>query len=147
MSNDKGQMTFQDLMKKNKKTTDFAEDEAEPSDIGNRVQDFYAGSGQNIVGSGGEDPLISSIINQARTTSERRNMPIENRESLEKVFTGKPRTLYGSSVEETKEGKTQKEHKPVLKVLLVFWSDGFSIVSPKKTIFYKSGMQIYYLIR
>ena len=139
MGKDKSQMTFQDLMKKSKSPADNDDFEAGPSGAGDGRQDFYAGSGQNIVGNRGEDPLVSSIINQARITSERRNMPVEDLGTSEKIFVGKPRTLYGGPTEESKEEQIKKGDKPVIKVLLVFWSDGFSIVSPKKTIFYNSG--------
>jgi hypothetical protein len=137
MGEDKKQMSFQDLMKKSNSQVENEEEAGPSSDI-NRPQNFYAGSGQNIVG-GGEDHMISSIINQARSTAERRNMTSTAQGSSERSFVGKPRTLYGTEEEFTENAP--KGEKSVLKVLLIFWSDGFSIVSPKKTIFYSSGTE------
>jgi hypothetical protein len=140
MGEDKKQMSFQDLMKKSNSPVEN-EEEAGPSSNSNKPQNFYAGSGQNIIGGGGEDHMISSIINQARSTAERRNIASASQDNTERSFVGKPRTLYGT--EEEFIENAPKGEKSVLKVLLIFWSDGFSIVSPKKTIFYPSGTELH----
>lgn len=113
------QMSFRDLMKQQK----ASDDEEEGSS--NQRQDFYAGSGQNIVGSGNNndnnDGLVSSILDQAR-----QNAKSQQEQPTSSAFTGKPRTLFDNGTSNTEEPVERK----VTKVVLVFWSNGFS-VSPE----------------
>lgn len=131
----KQQITFQDFIKNSKKN-DHSEEEDE---IDSKRQNFYAGSGQNIVGSGDRNEnLVASILNTARTNAEQKKQASEEKGT----FIGKSRTLFDEEEESEKSiinnGK-DKEKGEITKMFLVFWKDGFSIMSPKKTIFYPSG--------
>lgn len=111
-------MNFRDLMKR--------EDDNDGDD---KPQNFYAGSGQNIQdGASSSNDLVSSILNKAKLNA--RKQQDEERKASGSTFTGKPRTLDGNAEVEDNNFVESEEKMKVTKVLLVFWSNGFS-VSPE----------------
>ena len=114
---EKKQMSFRDLV--NKEGSDGDDEQKQQ-------QNFYAGSGQNIMGggNGASNDLVSSILNKARQNARGQEA---GQQQASTSFAGKPRTLYGGP-EASEESSTRPSSPPKLvKILLVFWSNGFSV--------------------
>jgi hypothetical protein len=125
------QMTFQDLIKRRgTMDSDSVSDEEQQ----HKVTNYYAGgesSGINVAAPASNTPMsyqsVQDIINKAKDNPQSRERTSEPQHC---IFMGTSRSLHdsGPSPSHGSDKKAEGGGDDEVKVLLIFWSEGFSIL-------------------